>query len=73
MEPCTKLISSDQVKAVLDAAESQHQQLDLWSVCLNTVMAMKQQKILDSVITLTKYFTINDLKKGQQSSTGYYK
>ena len=67
MERCTKLISSDQVKAILDALEFQHQQSDIWSVCLNTVMVEKQQKILDSLTTSTKCFNIDDLKKGQQS------
>ena len=63
MEVCTKLISSNQVKEVLDVAESQHQQSDIWSVCLNTVMIEEQQKILDSVAILTKCFNIDDLKK----------
>ena len=67
IEACTELISSDQVKAILDAAESQHQQSDIWSVCLNTVMVGEQQKILDSLTTPTKCFKIDDLKKGQQS------
>ena len=67
MEACTKLISSDQVKAILDASESQHQQSDIWSVYQNTVMVEEQQKILDSLITPTKCFTVGGLKKGQQS------
>ena len=60
-------MSSDQVKAILDAAESQHQQSDIWSVCLNTVMVEEQQTSLDSLTTATKCFNIDDLKKGQQS------
>ena len=67
MEACTELISPDQVKTILDAAESQHQQSDIWSVCLNTVMVEEQQKILDSLTTPTKCFNIDGLKKGQQS------
>ena len=67
MEACTKLISSDQIKAILDVVESQHQQSDIWSVCLNTVMVEEQQKILDSLTTPAKCFNIDDLKKGQQS------
>ena len=63
MEACTKLVSADQVRTVLDGAESQHQQSDIWSVCLNTVMIEEQQKILDSVAILTKCFNIDDLKK----------
>ena len=57
---------SDQVKAILDASESQHQQSDIWSVCLNTVMVQEQQIILDSLTMPTKCFNIDDLKKGQQ-------
>ena len=53
MEACTKLILSDQVKAILDASESQKQQSGIWSVCLNT-------------ITVEKCFNIDDMKKGQQ-------
>ena len=60
-------MSSDQVKAILDAAESQHQQSDIWSVCLNTVMVEEQQTSLDNLTTATKCFNIDDLKKGQQS------
>ena len=67
MEAWTKLILSDQVKAILDAAESQHQQSDIWSVCLDIVMVEEQQKILDSLTTPIKCFNIDDLKKGQQS------
>ena len=67
MEACTELISSDQIKAILDAAESRHQQSGIWSVCLNTVMVEEQQKILDSLTIPTKCFNIDDLKKGQQS------
>ena len=67
MEACTKLTSSDQVKAILDSAESQHPQSDIWSVCLNTVMVEEQQTILDSLTIATKCFDIDDLKKGQQS------
>ena len=67
MEACTKLTSSDQVKAILDSAESQHPQSDIWSVCLNTVMVEEQQTSLDSLTTATKCFNIDDLKKGQQS------
>ena len=67
MEACTKLISSDPIKAILDAAESQHQQSDIWSVCLNTVKVKEQQKIVDSLTTPTKCFNIDDLKNGKQS------
>ena len=58
MEGCTKLISS-----ALDAPESQHQQSDMWSICLNTVMVEEQQKILDNLTTLTKCFAIDDSRE----------
>ena len=51
-----KSISSDQVKAILDAAESQHQQSDIWPDGLTVVMVEEEQKIPHSQITLTKYF-----------------
>ena len=38
MKQCTKVISSDQVKAIIDAADSQHQQSDISLVYLNIVM-----------------------------------
>ena len=69
-EACKILTSLDQVKTILDTAESQHQQSDIWSVCLNTIMVEKQQNILDSLTAPTKCFTINDLKKGQIPNTG---
>ena len=61
----TTLISSYQVKVILDAAESQHHQADIWLVCLNTIMIEEQKKILHKKIltTSTKCFTISDLKK----------
>ena len=69
MEACTKLIS-DQVKAILDAEESQHQQSDKWSVCLNTIMVEEQQEILDSLATPNKCFNIDVLKKDSNPNTG---
>ena len=66
-ESMHKLTSSDQVKAILNAAESQDQQSDRWSVSLNTIMVEEQHKILDSLTAPTKCVTINDLKKKQQS------
>ena len=65
MEVGTTLISSYQVKVILDAAESQHHQADIWLVCLNTIMNEEQKKILHKKIltTSTKCFTISDLKK----------
>ena len=55
MEVCTKLILSEQVKAILDVEKSQHQQSDILSVCLKTAMVEEQQKILDSLTTLVKW------------------
>ena len=60
MEACTKLISSDQVMEILNKVEYEQQQSDVLSVCLNTVMVEKQQKILDSLITPRKCFSIED-------------
>ena len=44
MEVGTTFISSYQVKVILDAAESQHHQADIWLVCLNTIMIEEQKK-----------------------------
>ena len=63
MEACKKLISSDQNKALLDTAESQHQQSDIWTVYMSPVMVEEQQKIQDILITPMKCFTVDNLKK----------
>ena len=60
MEACTKLISSDQVKKTFDKAESEQQQSDIYSVCPKTVMVETQQKILDSLISPRKCFSIEE-------------
>ena len=67
MEASTKHILSDQLKAILDAAESQKQQSDMVSLFEHSNGWRTTKDPIGSLTTPTKCFNIDGLKKGQQS------
>ena len=58
MKLCIATLPPDQVKAILDGAETEHQSIQLWTASLNTVMVQKHQKILIKLIRSDKCFNI---------------
>ena len=66
IQSCTETVLVEMVKALLDYSNLTQENQEPVAVCLNTAIK-EQTNILNDLTTANKYFTIDDIKKGQRA------